>query len=121
MNNINEKTRIPLKAKLTATAAGIGLCALLTANSYFVADTINTKIVDTEVKHSKYLILTEDGAFENTDVWYRLKFDSSDLQSKAAKLKDKNVTIKKYGWRFGPTSSYENALEIEEIKKSLPY
>ncbi len=88
--------------------------------SYFVPDRVVTRIIDTQVKRygdsDKYLIFTDDGVFENTDVWYRGKFRSSDLQRDAIKLKGKKEEIQKYGWRFGPFSWYENVVGIRAVE-----
>ena len=108
------------------TLLGAALCgailvpACATADSYFVPDTVETRIVDTQVKRydntDKYLILTEDGVFENTDAWYRGKFRSSDLQTQAIKSKGKRVELLKYGWRNGLFSWYENVVGIRPLE-----
>ena len=94
--------------------AGVGVV------SYFVSDTVDTRIIDTQVKRynnsDKYLIYTDSGVFENTDAWYRFKFRSSDLQSQAMKLKGKKARIEKYGWRNGFFSLYENVVEIKPLE-----
>ena len=101
---------------------GIGIVAILASPvySYYFTDNVRTVINETQVKWSngedKYLVFTDSGVFENTDVWYRFKFRSSDLQNKIMKLKGKEVTIEKYGWRFGPLSWYENIVDVEGVK-----
>lgn len=97
-----------------------GVSAFIAGYNYFVPDTIVTTINETQVKKynnkDKYLVFAEDGVFENTDAWYRLKFNSSDLQNKIMKLKNKKVGIDKYGWRFSPFSIYENIVGINEAE-----
>ena len=111
-----------LVKKIRNWAIGVGIAAAVaTAGySYFVPDTVRTKVNETQVKrysdHDKYLVFTDAGVFENTDAWYRLKFRSSDLQGQLMKLKGKEVDITKYGWRFGPLSWYENIVGVEEVK-----
>ena len=87
--------------------------------SYFVADTVETVINDTEVKryagNDIYLVFTDYGVLQNTDARYRVKFNSSDIQNKCIRLKGKKVEIKKYGWRITPLSWYENIVAVEEV------
>ena len=115
MTNLKEK----IVTSLVAGSIGIG--ALTTMYSYFVPDTVQATIVDTQVKRyynaDKYLIFTDNGVFENTDAWYRFKFSSSDMQTEAMQLKGKQVEIEKYGWRNGLFSWYENVVDMKEIKK----
>ena len=63
----------------------------------------------------KYLIFTKkSGVFENTDSWFRLKFDSSDMYNL---LKEgKTYKIKYYGWRIGFFSMYPNIYDAVEVK-----
>ncbi len=97
-----------------------GVSAFIAGYNYFVPDIITTTINETQVKKynnkDKYLIFTENGVFENTDAFYRLKFKSSDLQNKIMKLKGKKVEIEKYGWRYGIFSMYENIVGINEAE-----
>lgn len=100
--------------------AALGTVPLSTLYSYFVPDKVVTRIVDAQVKRygdsDKYLIFTDSEVFENTDAWYRFKFNSSDVQRDAANLKGKTAEIKKYGWRFRPLSWYENVLSIRPLE-----
>lgn len=106
-----------VKGGLAGLALVGGLGAL--GYSYFVPDTIETTVVGTEVKRyndrDKYLVFTEDGVFENTDCWYRLKFRSSDLQAELMALDeaDAKVEITKYGWRIPLFSKYENIIKVK--------
>lgn len=101
--------------------AAVGLVGLLGTCGYsrFVSDTITTRVVDTTVKRygdtDKYLVMTENGTFENTDAFYRFKFNSSDIQGIAAANKGKRVELEKYGWRLGFMSWYENIVGITPI------
>jgi hypothetical protein len=112
-----------LEKKLTAClAAGFaGALILLGGYSYFTPDTVTTRINEATVKRydkkDVYLAFTEAGVFKNTDAWYRLKFNSSDIQNEIMKLKGKEAEITKYGWRFRPLSMYENIVGVKEVKK----
>ncbi len=104
--------------KFKATLAGIILVIFAALYSYFIADTIMTRITDAQMTKvdGRFMIATEDRPFVNEDVWYRFKFDSGTVQNDAIRLKGKIVRIKKYGWRIPFFSRYENVLRIEEVK-----
>lgn len=97
---------------------GIAACILSVLYSYFVADTITTRITDAQMTKvdGRFMIATEDRPFVNEDVWYRFKFDSGTVQNDAIRLKGKAVKIKKFGWRMPVFSRYENVVKIEEVK-----
>ena len=119
MNGLADKIKriVAVGAVAGAVIGAVGVPAY----SYFVSDSVETKIIDTEIKRydgrDKYLVFTDDGVFENTDAWYRGKFASSDIQRDCMKLKGKKAVIKKYGWRVPLTSSYENIVGVEEVKE----
>jgi hypothetical protein len=102
-------------------AAALAVGTYIPINSYFGSKEITTTIRGTEVKRyngtDKYLIFTDEGVFENTDAWYRLKFGSSDLQAKAMKLNGNKAKISEYGWRVPLSSSYPNVVGIEEVEE----
>jgi hypothetical protein len=104
--------------KFKAIATGVAVCIFTVLYSYFVADTIQTKITDAQMTKvdGRFMIATEDRPFVNEDVWYRFKFDSGTVQNDAIRLKGKAVRIKKYGWRIPVSSRYENVIKIEEVK-----
>lgn len=102
-------------ALLAGLAGGATACY-----SYFVPDAVETTIKRCEVKSGKYLVFTNDGVFQNTDAWYRLKWNSSDVQNGLIDLEGKKARITKYGWRVTPFSKYENIVGVEEIPDSLP-
>jgi hypothetical protein len=104
--------------KFKAIITGIAVCILTLLYSYFVADTIQTRITDAQMTKvdGKFMIATEYRPFVNEDVWYRFKFDSGSVQNDAIRLKGKMVKIKKYGWRIPFYSQYENVVKIEEVK-----
>ena len=106
--------RLKFKAVLFAIAA----CVLTVFYSYFVADTITTRITDAQMTKvdGRFMVATEDRPFVNFDAKYRFKFDSGTVQNDAIKLKGKKVEIKKYGWRMPIFSMYENIVKIEEVK-----
>lgn len=97
----------------------IGLTILVGAvlYSYFISDTIRTRITDAQLtKVDRYfMIATEDRPFVNHDAKYRLKFDSGNIQNEAIRLKGRTVRIRKYGWRIPFFSMYENVVSIKEV------
>jgi hypothetical protein len=104
--------------KIRAILIGIVTLVLLGLYSYFVADTIVTRINDAQMTkvNGMFMIATEDRPFVNYDAKYRLKFDSGTVQNDAIKLRGKMVRIKKYGWRIPIFSVYENIVRLEEEK-----
>jgi hypothetical protein len=106
--------------KIKVILLGIGACILLVMYSYFVADTVVTRITDAQMTKvdGKFMIATEYRPFVNYDAKYRFKFNSGTVQNDAIKLRGKTVRIKKYGWRMPIFSMYENIVKIEEVKES---
>jgi len=104
--------------KFKAVLIGIAVVILLILYSYFVADTVQTRITDAQMTKvdGRYMIATEYRPLVNYDVWYRFKWNSGTVQNEAIKLKGKVVKIKKYGWRMPLFSRYENVVKIEEVK-----
>jgi hypothetical protein len=104
--------------KFKAVLIGIAAVILLILYSFFVADTVETRITDAQMTKvdGRYMIATEYRPFVNYDVWYRFKFNSGTVQNEAVRLKGKVVKIKKYGWRMPFFSRYENVVKIEEVK-----
>jgi hypothetical protein len=104
--------------KSRAIVIGIAVCILTILYSYFVADSIQSRITDAQMTKvdGRFMIATEDRPFVNEDVWYRLKFNSGTVQNDAIRLKGKLVRIKKYGWRIPVFSWYENVVKIDEVK-----
>ncbi len=106
------------RLKIRAILAGILLCILTVLYSYFIPDTIMTKITDAQMTKvdGKFMIATEDRPLVNFDAPYRFKFNSGTVQNDAIRLKGKVVRIRKYGWRLPIFSLYENVVKIEEVK-----
>jgi hypothetical protein len=106
------------RMKIMAILIGIVVCILMVLYSYFIADTVQTRITDAQMTKvdGRFMIASEYRPFVNDDVWYRFKFDSGTIQNDAIRLKGKMVMIKKYGWRIPMFSMYENVLKITEIK-----
>ncbi len=104
--------------KIKAVLLGIVVCILTVLYSYFIPDTIMTKITDAQMTKvdGKFMIATEDRPFVNYDARYRFKFNSGTIQNEAIRLKGKVVKIRKYGWRLPLFSQYENVVKIEEVK-----
>jgi hypothetical protein len=107
------------KTKITAVLIGIAVCILTVLYSFFVSDTITTRITDAQMMKvdGKFMIATEDRPFVNYDARYRFKFNSGTVQNDAIKLRGKLVKIKKYGWRLPLFSQYENVVKIEEARQ----
>jgi hypothetical protein len=107
-----------LKVKTKLILIGIAAFILLMLYSYFVADTIQTRITDAQMAKvsQRFMIATEYRPFVNYDAWYRFKVNSGTIQNDAIRLKGKTVKIKKYGWRIALFSAYENVVKIEEVK-----
>ena len=105
-----------VKFKAIITAIIVLILTLL--YSYFIADTIETRITDAQMTKvdGRFMIATEYRPFVNEDVWYRFKWDSGTVQNDAIRLKGKPVRIKKYGWRIPVLSQYENVVSIKEVK-----
>lgn len=91
---------------------------LLVLYSYFVADTVVTRINDAQMTkvNGMFMIATDYRPFVNYDAKYRLKFDSGTIQNDAIRLRGKKVKIKKYGWRIPLFSMYENIVSIKEVQ-----
>jgi hypothetical protein len=104
--------------KVKAVIAAIALCILTILYSYFIPDTVMTKITDAQMTKvdGRFMIATEERPYVNFDAKYRLKFDSGNIQNDAIRLKGRVVKIKKYGWRIPVLSWYENIVKIEEVK-----
>ena len=107
-----------LSAKTKLILLGIVACILLLLYSYFMADTIQTRITDAQMAmvDQRFMIATEYRPLANYDAWYRFKFNSGTIQNEAIRLKGKTVIIRKYGWRIPFFSAYENVVKIEEGK-----
>jgi hypothetical protein len=106
------------RMKIKAVLIGLAVCVLAVLYSYFVADTVTTRITDAQMVKvdGRFMIATEDRPFVNYDARYRFKFNSGTVQNDAVKLRGKLVRIKKYGWRIPLVSQYENVVKIEEVK-----
>jgi hypothetical protein len=104
--------------KFRAAMVGIPVIILMVMYSYFIADTVQTKITDAQMTKvdGRFMIATEYRPFVNEDVWYRFKLDSGSVQNEAIRLKGKTVLVKKYGWRIPVFSMYENVVSIKEVK-----
>jgi len=106
------------RMKIKAVLIGMAVCILAVLYSYFIADTITTRITDAQMMKvdGRFMIATEDRPFVNFDAKYRFKFNSGTVQNDAIKLRGKLVKIRKYGWRIPMFSQYENVVKIEEVK-----
>ena len=106
------------KLKIKMILYGIVVFILLLLYSYFIPDTIETRITDAQMTKvdGRFMIATEERPFVNYDAKYRFKFNSGTLQNDAIRLKGKPVKIRKYGWRIPIFSMYENVVSVREVK-----
>lgn len=104
--------------KFKVIVAAVLVVILVPLYSYFVSDTVVTRITDAQMTmvDGKFMIATEYKPLANYDARYRFKFDSGNIQNEAIRLKGKQVKIWKYGWRIPIFSMYENVVKIEEVK-----
>ena len=84
---------------------------------YACGDTVRIKITDKERintndedKDSKYLIFAEGETFENTDLIFAWKWNSSDVQGMLKK--DSTYTVKVVGFRVPFFSMYRNIVKV---------
>jgi hypothetical protein len=104
--------------KVKAVLICIGVIILLVFYSYFIPDTVRTRITDAQMAKvdGRFMIATEYQPFVNYDAKYRFKFNSGTIQNEAVRLIGKEVKIRKYGWRIPLFSMYENVVSIKEVK-----
>ncbi len=105
-------------AKFKGIVATVLICILVPLYSYFVSDTVVTRITDAQMAkvEGKFMIATDYKPLVNFDAPYRFKFDSGNIQNEAIRLRGQQVKIWKYGWRIPFFSMYENVVKIEEVK-----
>jgi hypothetical protein len=106
------------KLKVRSILIAIAAFIVMILWSYFIPDTIMTKITDAQMTKvdGRFMIATEDRPLVNEDAKYRFKFNSGTVQNEAIRLRGKVVRIRKYGWRVPMLSWYENVVKIEEVK-----
>ena len=106
------------KLKIKAILYGIVAFIVLLLYSYFIPDTIETRITDAQMTKvdGRFMIATEERPYVNYDAKYRFKFNSGTVQNDAIRLKGKPVKIRKYGWRIPIFSMYENVVSVREVK-----
>jgi hypothetical protein len=104
--------------KVKAVLVAIAVILVLILYSYYIPDTIRTRITDAQFTKvaGYFMIATEYRPFVNHDAKYRFKFDSGTIQNDAIRLKGKEVMIRKYGWRIPLFSMYENIVSIKEAR-----
>lgn len=111
---------------IAIVAIGVEWATCFNDHTYIVTITDKDRIVDPNTSNkdkndikSKYIVFTEDESgksrtFENTDVFIRFKWNSSDVQG-SLKINHKyRLTV--IGYRIPFMSSYENILKAEEVK-----
>jgi len=106
------------RTKVKAILIAICVVIAMTLYSYFISDTVRTTITDAQMTKvdGRFMIATEYRPFVNYDAKYRFKVNSGTIQNEAIRLKGREVTIRKYGWRLPLFSMYENVVSIKEVK-----
>ena len=104
--------------KTKAVLLGIAILIVLILYSYFIPDTIRTRITDAQLTKvdGYFMIATEYRPLVNHDAKYRFKFNSGNVQNEAIRLRGREVMIRKYGWRIPLFSMYENVVSIKETR-----
>lgn len=104
---------VGMLALLIVIAIGYPIMYYQTSEIVTIKVTDKERIVESDGENttSKYLIFTETETFENTDLLFEGKFNSSDIQSKLSKGKEYRVKV--YGWRIPFLSMYRNIAEIK--------
>lgn len=93
--------------RLIALAAVILLISgFYTYARYIRSEDITVQVTGAERYDGKWIILTQTESFENTDVWYRWKFNSSDLQGRLRP--GATCEVRAVGFRFDILSIYRN-------------
>ena len=109
---------LSIRFRIKAILVIFGVIIVLLLYSYFIADTVRTRITDAQMTKvdGRFMIATEYRPFVNYDAKYRFKVNSGTIQNDAIRLKGQEVLIKKYGWRIALFSMYENVVSIKEVK-----
>ena len=107
-----------IRFRIKAILIILGIFIVFMLYSYFISDTIRTRITDAQMTKvdGRFMIATEYRPFVNYDAKYRFKVNSGTIQNEAIRLKGREVLIKKYGWRIPLFSMYENVVSIKEVK-----
>lgn len=69
---------------------------------------------NSENSKDKYMIQCDDKVYEITDLFFKFKFNSSDIYAKLEKNKKYKITTT--GYRIPFLSWYQNINEVEELK-----
>jgi hypothetical protein len=114
---------------LKTIAVIVVLSVLVVFFSYQWPRTATFRVVNTEVKRidtrDQYRITAIKQAnnkrmvFRNEDAWYRLKFNSADIQGDAAHAARENLPVKitYYGWRSNFFSWFWNVTNIKVLNE----
>ena len=104
--------------KVKAVLVSIAVIIVLILYSYFIPDTIRTRITDAQLTtvDGYFMIATDNRPLVNHDAKYRFKFDSGNIQNDAIRMRGKEVMIRKYGWRIPIFSMYENVVSLKQVE-----
>lgn len=83
-------------------------------NNQTTTCTVKDKWIKPSSESSKYLVNCGNEVYEITDLFFKGKFNSSDIYSKMKKGKKYTITTTGYRIRF--FSMYKNVNKIEEVK-----
>lgn len=93
-------------------AVGIlGYAAMNLYSAYGTAETVNVKISKSERVNDTYMIFTATEVFKNTDTWWYMKFNSSDVYNKA--VPGMTCEMKVNGFRVPFFSMYRNVISVK--------
>lgn len=62
----------------------------------------------------KWMVLTDEMAFKNTDSFWHFKYSSTDVQAKVKVNEEYRFTY--YGWRVPFLSVYPNIVEVRDVE-----
>ena len=96
----------------------VALLIVLPILAYFTTpwwthNTAEVTVVGAVPKDGRYLVMTTDGVYKNTDTWYYFKFDSSDVQAKL--MVPGRFRISYYGFRIPFLSQYKNIVSATRL------
>ncbi len=84
-------------------------------NEQQVTCTVDDKWIKRSDEKDIYMVSCDEKVYKITDLFYKGKFDSSNIYAKLKKGKKYKLTVT--GYRNGYFSSYQNINEVEEVSK----
>jgi len=106
-----------MEKKITIIGFAMFFLLAITLNGFYVfgtTDTATCNVVEkervTKKDSSKYLIFCEEEVFENTDNFFKLKFNSSDIYRDIKEGEEYEFEV--YGWRIPFLSMHRNIIKL---------